>query len=73
MLNVQLVTVLEQPGVGEPDRLPGLDTQLENQPVRQVDEILVGHGQPTQGRTSVPAGLKVIVRAHDAKVRDRGA
>jgi hypothetical protein len=50
MLNVQLVTVLEQPGVGEPDRLPGLDTQLENQPVRQVDEILVGHGQPTQDR-----------------------
>ena len=50
MLNVQLVTVLEQPGVGEPDRLPGLDTQLENQPVRQVDEIFVGHGQPTQDR-----------------------
>ena len=50
MLNVQLVTVLEQPGVGEPDRLPGLDTQLENQPVRHVDEILVGHGQPTQDR-----------------------
>jgi len=23
MLNVQLVTVLEHPGVGEPDRLPG--------------------------------------------------
>ena len=48
--DVELVAVVEQLDVGEPDRVLALDAQLEDQPVRQVDEILVEHGQAAEDR-----------------------
>jgi hypothetical protein len=48
--NVQFVAVTEQIHVGEPDRIPALDAQLEDQPVRHVNKILVEHGHAAQDR-----------------------
>ena len=48
--DVKLVAVTEQIHVGEPDHVPALGAQLEDQPVRQVDEILVEYGQAAQDR-----------------------
>ena len=63
--DVKLVAVTEQIHVGEPDHVPALDAQLEDQPVRQVDEILVEHGQAAQDRrlavvTAVRIGAGIV-------------
>jgi hypothetical protein len=59
------MTVIEQFHVGEPDHVPAHDTQLEDQPVRQVDEVLVEHGQAAQDRrlavvTAVHVGAGIV-------------
>ena len=48
--DVQFVSVTEQIHLGEPDRLPALEAQLEDQPVRHVNKILVEHGHAAQDR-----------------------
>src|SRR5690242_17422888 len=63
--DVKLVAVTEQIYVGEPDHVAALDAQLEDQPVRQVDEILVEHGQAAQDRrlavvTAVRIGAGIV-------------
>ena len=57
--DVKLVTVAQQLHIGEPDRVLALDPQAKDQPVRQVDEVLVEHGQATQDRR-----LAVIASVH---------
>jgi hypothetical protein len=63
--DVKLMAVTEQLHVGEPYHVPALDTQLEDQPVRQVDKVLVEHGQPAQDRrlavvTAVHVGAGIV-------------
>jgi hypothetical protein len=63
--DVQFVAVTEQIHVGEPDRLPALDAQLEDQPVRHVNKILVEHGHAAQDRrlavvTAVYVGTRIM-------------
>ena len=48
--DVEFVAVTEQIDIGEPDRVPALDAQLEDQPVRHVNKILVEHGHAAQDR-----------------------
>jgi hypothetical protein len=58
--DVELVAVVEQLDVVEPDRVLALDAQLEHQPVGEVDEIFVEHGQPAQdGRLPVIDPVRV--------------
>ena len=54
--DVELVPVVERLDLGEPDRGLALDPQLEHEPVRQVDEVLVQDGQPAQDRRLTVVG-----------------
>src|SRR5580693_8606195 len=63
--DVKLMAVTEQLHVGKPDHVPALDTQLEDQPVRQVYQVLVEYGQPAQDRrlavvTAVHVGAGIV-------------
>src|ERR1019366_9045836 len=63
--DLKLMPVAEQLDVGEPDRILTLDTQLEHQPVGQIDEILVEHRHATENRrlavvNAVPVRARVV-------------
>ena len=49
-VNVELVTVLKQLNICQPEFICALDPQLEHQPVGKIDEILVEHRQPAKDR-----------------------
>jgi len=53
------MAVAEQCDIGEPDRVLALDPQHEDQPVRQVNQVLVEHGLATQDRR-----LTVVTAVH---------
>jgi hypothetical protein len=48
--DVELVAIIEQLHITEPERVPALDAQLEHQPVRQVHQVLVEHGTTAEDR-----------------------
>src|SRR5262249_41338015 len=61
--DVEFMPVAEQRDIGEPDRVLALDPQHEDQPVRQVDEVLVEHGLAAQDRClTVVAAVRVGTR-----------
>ena len=65
--DVELVTVAEQFDVGEPDRVLTFDAQLQDEPVRQVDEVFVEDGQAAKDRgLAVVAAVRVRSRVVDA-------
>src|SRR5580693_6419337 len=63
--DVQFMAVTEQIHVGEPDHFLALDAQLEDQPVRHVNKILVEHRHAAQDRrlavvTAVYVGAGIV-------------
>jgi hypothetical protein len=63
--DVELVAVVKQFDLADPYSVLALDAQLEDQPVRQVDEILVEDGQAAQDRrlpviASVRIGTRLV-------------
>jgi len=61
------VLVGDQFDVVEPDRFPALDAQLEHQPVRQVDQVLVqDRAAPENGGLPVEPAVDVCAWIVDA-------
>jgi hypothetical protein len=66
MADVDLVPVVDQLDVLQADGVLALDPQLEHQPVRQVDQILVEHGEAAEdGRLAVVDAVRVGARVVD--------
>ena len=57
------MAVADQFETGEPDHVLAFDTQLEDQPVRQVDQVLVAYGLAAQDRRlAVVAAVRIRAR-----------
>src|ERR1700744_6480441 len=68
--DVELVTVADQFDAGEPDHILAFDTQLKNQPVRQVDQVLVEYGHAVEDRRlAVITAVRIRARIMDATGR----